>query len=677
MTTKTLDPSRLESLLESTQLLHSSQDLSEMLRHLLRTVMGRLLVSRGLIAVVAESHMEIVIVKGTSKITVGEIFSEKKAHSEAMSLIFPIGTKETPIGYLAIGQPASEALLKDEQEFINALLGIAASVIDNARAHNQTIKLNRELEQKIQELRAILDFVRGLSSTLETTEIAQLLVLTLAGRWAVKKYALAIWRDPQAVVLRQKGINLPKTDELKPFLANMLGAVKISELPESDVKKSLLEQNAEILFPIPILSATSVSNDISQNVLTSLSVDSNIVGVVVFGNRPGKLSYNDSDIDFGIGVVAQSAIALQNAWYFQEAVERQKMEARFQAQQRANIVFSAFSDVLTGAVLDGKYQLNSKIGAGGFGVVYCATHVDLGRSVAIKILRPILGNNVKERLERFRQEGISACRINHPNAVSVIDFVISANGMAYLVMELLNGCSLSDEMKRNGRLSLARSAEILAPVCDVLDLVHSLGMVHRDIKPDNIFLHQIPQGEVVKVVDFGLTKIFTADSEADTSNLSTSGEVLGTPAYMSPERFGSMSYDGKADVYSLGLVLYEMLTGEMPFVFNERTPYKMAMIHIQEKPRPIRLLNPSIPENIETIIMQTLRKTPSKRPTIKEFAEQFIQAVAVLPEEESHNIVTTYNSLALSGQFGESWRDKVDSKTDTLSIKMTKIDSIS
>ncbi len=673
MITKTLDPSRLESLLESTQLLHSSHDLSDMLRHLLRTVMGRLLVSRGLIAVVIEARMEIVIVKGTSKVTVGEVFSEQKAQSVGMNLFFPIGAKETPIGYLAIVQPASEVLLKDEQEFINALLAIAASVIDNARAHSQTIKLNRELAQKIQELRAILDFVRGLSSTLEPTEIARLLVLTLSGRWAVKKYALAIWRDPQAILLRQKGLSLPPSDELKPFFPKKPGAVKIAELPESDVKKTLIKQQAEILFPIPILSATNIVTDVSCDTVTSLSVDSNVIGVVVFGARPGKLTYNDADLDFGVGVVAQSAIAFQNAWYFQEAIERQKMEARFQAQKRANVVFSAFSDVLTGALLDGKYQLNSKIGAGGFGVVYCATHIDLGRPVAIKILRPIIGNNAKERLERFRQEGISACRINHPNAVSVLDFVISANGIAYLVMELLNGHSLGDEIKKNGRLSLARCREILTPVCDVLEQVHALGMVHRDIKPDNIFLHQTPQGEIVKVVDFGLTKIFTSDAECDTSNLSTSGEVLGTPAYMSPERFGSMSYDGKADVYSVGLVIYEMLTGELPFVFDERTPYKMARVHIQEAPRPLRILNPVVPENIEKILMQTLRKSPSKRPTIKEFAQEFTEAVGNLTPEQSTKVLAVYNRLPMPGQFGESWQQEAD-KTDTLLMKITKIE---
>ncbi|KAF0242964.1 MAG: protein kinase domain-containing protein, partial [bacterium] len=459
--------------------------------------------------------------------------------------------------------------------------------------------------------------------------------------------------------------------------ANMSEAVKITELPESDVKKALIKQQVEILFPIPILSATNIVTDVSCDTVTSLSVDSNIIGLVVFGTRPGKLTYNDSDLDFGIGVVAQSAIAFQNAWYFQEAIERQKMEARFQAQQRASVMFSAFSDVLTGALLDGKYQLNSKIGAGGFGVVYCATHIDLGRPVAIKILRPIIGHNAKERLERFRQEGISACRINHPNAVSVLDFVISANGIAYLVMELLNGHSLGDEIKKNGRLSLARCREVLIPVCDVLEQVHALGMVHRDIKPDNIFLHQTPQGEIVKVVDFGLTKIFTSDAESDTSNLSTSGEVLGTPAYMSPERFGSMSYDGKADVYSLGLVIYEMLTGELPFVFNERTPYKMAMVHMQEPPRPLRILNPAVPENIEKILMQTLRKTSSKRPTIKEFAQEFTQAVGHLTPEQSGKVLAVYNRLPMPGQFAESCQQEVDNKTDTLLMKITKIDSAS
>lgn len=672
--TKTLDPSRLESLLESTQLLHSSLDLSELLRHLLRSVMGRLLVSRGLIAVAGEGGIEVAIVKGATGIVVGEVFSLERVRDAGINLIFSIGEEENPIGYLAISQPPSDSILKEEQEFVKALLGIASSVIENARAHSQTNRLNQELKQKVQELRTILDFVRGLSTTLEPSAIAQLLVFTLVGRWAVKRHAIVVWKDSQEPFLRQKGITLPPISDLSLFLIDMPEAVKISELLDSPIKQILVEQQVEVLFPILIPSATNIGNNTSLGNASSMKDTSNIIGVVALGARAEVLSYDDSDLEFGIGVVAQAAIAFQNAWYFQDAVERQKAEAQFQAEQRANFVFSAFSDVLTGVVLDGKYRLDVKIGAGGFGVVYCATHIDLNRLVAIKILRPIIGNNAKERLERFRQEGISACRINHPNAVSVIDFVISPNGIAYLVMELLSGCTLAREMKDRRKLSLKRCLDILVPVCEVLEQIHSLGMVHRDIKPDNIFLHQTSQGEIIKVVDFGLTKIFTSDESNNSPNLTGAGDVLGTPAYMAPERFGSMNYDGKADVYSLGLVVYEMLTGELPFVFGERTPYKMAMIHIQEKPKTLRKINPAIPESIEAVVMQTLRKNPDKRPTMSEFSENFVKAFNSLGDEE---IQKTEKLLIVpsSFQFQQQFQEFVDSKTETVSIKITKLDS--
>jgi serine/threonine protein kinase len=670
--TKILDPSRLESLLESTQLLHSSLDLSDLLRHLLRSVMGRLLVSRGLIAVAGDGNVKIAIVKGATGIAVGEVFSLERIRDAGINLVFPIGEEENPIGYLAIGQPPSEELLREEQEFVRALLGIAASVIDNARAHSQTKRLNQELEQKVHELRTILDFVKGLSTTLEPSEIAQLLVFTLVGRWAVKKHAIAIWKDGQDPLLRQKGIELPPINELSLFLVDMPEAIKVVELTDSPIKDIFLTQQIEVLFPILIASATNITNNTTINNLSSAREISNVAGVVALGSRTGALSYEDSDLDFGVGVVAQAAIAFQNAWYFKEAVERQRAEAQFQAEQRANFVFSAFTDVLTGVVLDGKYRLEVKIGSGGFGVVYCATHIDLNRLVAIKILRPIIGNNAKERLERFRQEGISACRINHPNAVSVIDFVISPTGIAYLVMELLNGHTLAGELKEKRRVPLKRCLEILVPVCDVLEQIHSLGMVHRDIKPDNIFLHQTPQGEIIKVVDFGLTKIFANDENNNSPNLTGAGDVLGTPAYMAPERFGSMNYDGKADVYSLGLVIYEMLAGELPFIFSERTPYKMAMVHIQEKPKTLRQLNPFVPEAIEAVVMQTLRKNPDKRPTMKEFSENFVRAFNSLADEEIEN---SEKMLLVPSSIQVQLQDFVDSKTETVSIKVTKLDS--
>lgn len=164
-------------------------------------------------------------------------------------------------------------------------------------------------------------------------------------------------------------------------------------------------------------------------------------------------------------------------------------------------------DPFIGVTLDGKYRLDAKIGVGGFGAVYRATHLNLNRPVAVKVLHNNIHNTTPENLERFRQEGVSACSVSHPNAVAILDFSITQDGHAYLVMELLDGRPLSDELQERFVLPLERCVEIIIPVCDVLTEAHASGIVHRDIKPDNIFLHRTRRGEVVKVLDFGIAKL--------------------------------------------------------------------------------------------------------------------------------------------------------------------------
>jgi sigma-B regulation protein RsbU (phosphoserine phosphatase) len=178
-----LDASRLEALLESAQLLHSSLDLEDLLRHLLRSVMGRLLISKALIAVEDGGVMRLALVRGLPKLAVGEKFDDEVACASGVDLILPIGDRERPVGLLGIARPLNKEISDEEIEFLRALLGIAASGIANARAHAETNKLNQALDQKVQELKTLLDLVRGLTSNLEPDDVAQLLALTLAGRW--------------------------------------------------------------------------------------------------------------------------------------------------------------------------------------------------------------------------------------------------------------------------------------------------------------------------------------------------------------------------------------------------------------------------------------------------------------------------------------------------------------
>src|SRR5262249_2705763 len=248
-----LGASHLEALLESAQLLHSSLNLDDLLRHLLRSVMGRLLVTKALIAVEENGHMQLAQVRGMPKLSIGSEFEEAIARTSGIDLILPIGDEATPVGLLAIGRPMNKAIGDDEIEFLRALLGIAASGIANARAHREAHDLNQALDQKVQELKTLLDLVRGLTSNLEPDDVAQLLMLTLAGRWAVRKYARIAWKKGHPVVMRLRGMELSSLAEYESYeklALEMEDAVRVRDLPESDLQTRLRDEQAEVIFPI-------------------------------------------------------------------------------------------------------------------------------------------------------------------------------------------------------------------------------------------------------------------------------------------------------------------------------------------------------------------------------------------------------------------------------------------
>ena len=297
--------------------------------------------------------------------------------------------------------------------------------------------------------------------------------------------------------------------------------------------------------------------------------------------------------------------------------------------RRTEQIFSALSEALPGHVLDDKYLIGVKIGSGGFGTVYRGEHILLHHPVAIKVFRPAVGREGVESLERFRLEGISACRVNHPNAVSVLDFDVSSGSLAYLVMELLEGHSLSQELKRVGRLPQLRAAEIACCVCDALAQAHAAGIVHRDIKPSNVFLHATNDGEhVVKVIDFGIAKL-TDESEVPGAHTTTmSGVFLGTPAYMAPERVFNQPYDGRADVYAVGVMIYEMVSGRLPFDTTTSGGHVSLMrMHALEKARPLGSLLPDLYPKLEIAVTSAMRKEPEERPTAAEMSSMLRDVV--------------------------------------------------
>lgn len=306
--------------------------------------------------------------------------------------------------------------------------------------------------------------------------------------------------------------------------------------------------------------------------------------------------------------------------------------ALVESHKRADRIFSALAEILPGTVLDDKYQLNEKIGAGGFGAVYKATHLVMKRAVAIKIFKPMPGNDSAEALERFQLEAISASRINHTNAVAVLDSGLSNEGIAYLVMELLEGHTLSKEIKARKTFSLQRAIQILLPVCDVLDKAHEIGIVHRDIKPDNIFLHYTSEKETVKLVDFGIAKLREV-AGLDVQSITATGGLIGTPTYMAPERFQDGNYDGRSDIYSLGVVAYEMLAGRLPFHNEAKDLFQLINLHLTKEPQLINKINANIPEKVAKVIAKALIKDPKKRLTAKEFGSELLSACGFTREQ--------------------------------------------
>jgi CheY-like chemotaxis protein len=299
-------------------------------------------------------------------------------------------------------------------------------------------------------------------------------------------------------------------------------------------------------------------------------------------------------------------------------LERQNLELQRkndeleQAERRTRHVFSALASALPGTVLDGRYRLDEKIGAGGYGTVFRGEQIELQRPVAVKVFRPWEGNDTPAALARFRREGVAACRVQHPNAVSVLDCGISPGGIAYIVMELLRGVSLQDLLKERGPLPLARTVEIVAPVCEALAAAHAAGLAHRDIKPDNVFLHRNPQGETVKVLDFGIAKLMEREDEGqEPQTLATRG-MVGTPAFMAPERIMGIDYDGRVDVYSVGVMLFLMLSGRLPFTARHGEDlYSNLMRQVSEPVPPLGV--PGVPAEVEEVVQRALAKDAESR----------------------------------------------------------------
>ncbi len=259
---------------------------------------------------------------------------------------------------------------------------------------------------------------------------------------------------------------------------------------------------------------------------------------------------------------------------------------------------------MTGTVLGGKYRIGRKIGSGGIGVVYAAEHVTLGHEVAVKVLRGAAARDGGE-IARLRREAYIQVHVEHPNVARVLDLDQMADGSIYVVMERLVGRSLAEKLVRDGLLTPGYAIPVFIDVCRALHAAHKKGVVHRDLKPGNIFLCE---DGLAKVLDFGMSKLASAES------LTQAGYTLGTPEYMAPEQCIGAHVEARTDIYALGVMMYEALTGELPIVAQHRR--ELLDLHQRQIPIAMRNRRPDlgIPESLDYAIVRCLKKRATERP---------------------------------------------------------------
>ena len=268
-------------------------------------------------------------------------------------------------------------------------------------------------------------------------------------------------------------------------------------------------------------------------------------------------------------------------------------------------------EALVGTIVDARYRIERVLGTGGMGAVYEAEHVEIGKKVALKVLHPQFSRQ-QDLVARFRREARAASKVGHPNIVDVTDSGTTPEGDVYFVMERLDGLDLGEVLRHERRIAPDRVVAIGTQVCRALSAAHAAGIIHRDLKPENIFLvsrEGVP--DFVKVLDFGIAKQDMGNQNSP-RRLTTPGIAMGTPEYMAPEQAAGKAIDGRVDIYSVGAILYEMLTADPPH--HGANVMEILAKKATESPTPPRELNPDVPEALEEVVMRCLERDPDRRP---------------------------------------------------------------
>jgi serine/threonine-protein kinase len=312
-------------------------------------------------------------------------------------------------------------------------------------------------------------------------------------------------------------------------------------------------------------------------------------------------------------------------------------------------------DPLVGTVIAGRYELEEVLGEGGMATVYRAHHRLVNRPCAVKVMKPRYATHDVVR-ERFRREAKAAQKLAHPNIIEIFEQGETDEGCLYLVMELLDGHSLADELER-GKVPLERSLPILIQVARALARAHDLEVLHRDLKPENVFLAEQPDGhERVVLLDFGIAR-----SNEDV-RLTESGEVFGTPQYMAPERITTIDAGPSADLYAVGVMMFEMLTGRLPFEATHAAGFFVA--HLNEEPPLLRSRDVSLPASAERLVSDLLAKDPADRPVDAhrlhaDLVEIAQEVGAHIPSEPGSGAESSAPAVALPPADVDRWRRRV------------------
>jgi serine/threonine-protein kinase len=282
------------------------------------------------------------------------------------------------------------------------------------------------------------------------------------------------------------------------------------------------------------------------------------------------------------------------------------------------------SDLSGTTIAKGKYQLVRLLGEGGGGQVYVGEQTALGKRLAIKVLAPEYARN-EALVRRFLREARAAARVEHENVIQILDFGATGTGTAYIGMEFLEGEDLGDLLEREGALPWPRVKTMALQICRALHMAHSKGVIHRDLKPENCYrVEHRGNADRIKVLDFGIAKIF-GDERQPQQSLSNTGQVFGTPEYMSPEQAEGQKVDARSDIYAMGIILFEMVTGAVPFSSPVSFMSTLVMQVEAEPPKPSLTAPGALPEGVDELVLRALAKSPDDRfPSMKELAEALL-----------------------------------------------------